>query len=360
MTNFEIRAAVPDDMQGVAALRRRVFNRSRLTSEVDMGGYYRDVFFDGPFADVGLPSLIASDRNGIVVGFMGRLRRSFRLADRELVAAVATELMVDAEWRSSLIAPRLVRSFLQGPQDFTVSDRVNETARRCFVSCGGEVSLWHSSYWSVPLKPLRSALYRIGGSRIPRVAGWVVAPLDSLARRVFPDLAKLREPHGTVEPLLAERIAAEGALLRIRGIESKVDDAFELTWVLRRLEERATATSARVVSRLVLTANREVAGWFIALMQGRERCDVVALRARTDTVALVFDHVVHAAFSAGVGSVNGRWDSGLTPLIVERRIESTLAQPWVVFHTRSDAIRSAFVRGQVSLSRLDAEWWLSP
>src|SRR5258708_9765268 len=98
--------------------------------------------------------------------------------DKPIRVAIGTQLMVSPESRG-LAGRRLVRAFLTGPQDLSVSDLGNDATRRLWESLGGSVSMAHSVMWEKALRPWQLAVSRLG--RRPLRPGAAPAPQPPLA-----------------------------------------------------------------------------------------------------------------------------------------------------------------------------------
>ena len=143
-SRMSVRPAQHRDLPAVALLRRRVFQHSEQPSVDALAPYLALVLFDNPWASPELPSLAVEAADGAIVGFMGRIARPYRQGSRSLIGAVATEVMVDPRFRRQGIGSKLMRTYLDGGQDFTIADRANDNYRRLCEACGGEVAQCYS------------------------------------------------------------------------------------------------------------------------------------------------------------------------------------------------------------------------
>src|SRR5260370_27563518 len=96
--------------------------------------------------------------------------------DKPIRVAIGTQLMVSPESRG-LAGRRLVRAFLTGPQDLSVSDLGNDATRRLWESLGGSVSMAHSGIWEKALRPCQLAVSRLGGRGVRPGAALAPPPL---------------------------------------------------------------------------------------------------------------------------------------------------------------------------------------
>ncbi len=170
-----------EDVPAVAALYRRVFERTPETPSRDLCDTFARAFLRGSGADADLPSLVAR-RDDAVIGFMGRVPLRFALGGRDLRAALASTLMVDPARASALTGARLVRGFLAGPQDCSVGETASETTEAMWRHCGGETLGLYSLDWIRVVNPaalavetlaLRRPSLRPLASAGRPLAGWI-------------------------------------------------------------------------------------------------------------------------------------------------------------------------------------------
>ena len=177
-----------EDIPEVVALRQQVFQFSERERTERLVAYLERIFYDHPWTQDDLPSLVYEDERGRVSGFLGVIPRPLLFQGAPIRAAVATQLMVAPESRG-LVGRRLFRAFLTGPQDLSLSDTANEPARLLWESVGGSVSVTHSLSWTRALRPCRHYGSRASSGSAARRLAWLTArPLlvvaDALATRL--------------------------------------------------------------------------------------------------------------------------------------------------------------------------------
>jgi GNAT superfamily N-acetyltransferase len=360
MTGIEprIRPATRADLPDVAMLRRRVFRHSEHATVDGLAAYLGLVFFDNPWVDTDLPSLAVEAPGGEIVGFMGRVVRPYRQGSRTLRGAVASEVMIDPDFRGRGLGSTLMRVYLYGGQDFTVADRANEGYRRRCMACGGETAAWYSWYWSVPVRPFRYGAGQLGWRGAVRLSRPVTQVADALAGHVFPGRFRIRQPSGSCRPLeleeiprlLPECVEANSVMPRY--------DSIALRWLLQRLNGRVGVAFRAVDQCAVTVAPHGTVGWFIGVDGFDGVYETVQMAGIPGFRNLVFAHLVHRGWRRGATAVAGRCDPFLRTVMAEERVRFTLAQPWVVVHAPDPKIGAAFQSGDVFLSRLEAEWWM--
>jgi hypothetical protein len=350
-----IRSADPSDLLEVAALRRRVFTQSTHHTDEALAAYYRAVFFENPWRDDRYTPVVYVGEQERILGFLGVIPRPMLFAGRRITGVSTAEFMVSPESRG-VIGPRLLRRILDGPQDFTYSDRATDTATAMYEAFGGISVVWNSLYWSVPLDRVALRYEMAGQSEISfasRVLRKGARSLERLAGR----LTKLPSiPAGVAEQPLDPQTVVES----IRNVVGHSDlypeyDRISIDWLLERIRERPQyeRLSARRLARDSLTI-----GWYIYAIREGDTADVIQTAAVPGEEAVVFDALLHGIARDGGRIAHGRLDRRFASVVMKANLPLTLARPWVGMHSRNPEITTAFATGRVFLSRLDAEWWL--
>src|SRR6476620_11403890 len=156
----QIRAFVEGDIPRVAGLHRTVFKASEHADVVTLDAYHEyftRVFLNSPLHDSRLPSLVYEDGDR-VVGFLGVVPRRMLMRGRRFQAAISSQFVVDPAARAGLVAMRLARTFLEGPQDLSISDEASDLARKIWEGLGGMTALLRSLHWTRPLRPATLAV----------------------------------------------------------------------------------------------------------------------------------------------------------------------------------------------------------
>src|SRR5260221_8988077 len=186
-----LRAFAEDDVPAVAALFGRVFPEERRASQAACETYFREIFFDNPWRDLGLPSWVAEE-DGHMAGFAGVMPRRMLFRGRPIRVAVGCQFMVDPNRRHGLTALQLARAALSGPQDLFIADGANGLSRQIWAGLGGTTPLLYNLHWTRPLRPARYALSLLEErGALPRAltlpARSAGALVDALAARLRPN-----------------------------------------------------------------------------------------------------------------------------------------------------------------------------
>src|SRR5246127_5623619 len=153
----QVRACTPDDMPAVAGLFQRTFRNARVPAPASLTSYLRELYFAHPWRDPALASKVFVT-DGAVRGFIGILPLRLAFRGATLQAAVAGSLMVDKPQENPLAGARLLRAFLSGPQDVSLSDSANAVSRGMWERLGGKVVPAQSMEWVRAFRPFTAAV----------------------------------------------------------------------------------------------------------------------------------------------------------------------------------------------------------
>jgi hypothetical protein len=127
-------------------------------------------------------------------------------------------------------------------------------------------------------------------------------------------------------------------------------------WLLERA--RRMTQHGEMVLRAVEGVNGGVVGWYIYYAAPGRQGEVLQIASTRTSAQLVLDTLCSDASNRGVVSLTGALSPFFLEPLASRWAIFAPAQHWVVLHTDNVAIREAFWRGHVLLSRLDGEWCL--
>jgi len=354
-----LRELTSADLPAVAQLFERVYPQHRWVDRSALERSLHEVLFANPWRDAALPSWIA-ERDGRAVGFAGVLPRRMLLGARPVLAAVGCLFMVDPASRGSLLAPRLARALLDGPQDLFIADGANDEARRLLAGAGGRAPLLYGLHWTRPLRPARYSLSLLeSGARLGRMAlalRPVCAPLDTVAARLPPNRFHRTTPGISDEPLSAAAMTAPLREFLAGSALRPVYDASSLAWLLGQaaLKRRHGALRARGVR----DERGQLLGWFVYYTRPGEIAEVLQIIARLGAFDVVVQRLFADAWREGACALRGRLDPRHLQELSDRRCWLRREGTWTLVHSRHGEVLAAFERGAADLSRLDGEWWM--
>ena len=349
---LRLRAMRREDASLVAEVHARSFGGEGWPSVAARAAYFREVLFDGPWCDAELPSWVAEEGDRMV-GFFAVLPRPMRAGGRRLRAAVGCQFAVDPERRSSIAALALMRRFLSGPQDLSISDGANDASCRCWLACGGIASALHGLHWLKLLRPAR-ALVEIAASRPRRP--WLkhlLGPARALARLLPPYAAPSRATGTETGPL--EAVDLVEAVHDVAHAFS-VGPCYEMqdaAWLLG--QARAKRRHGELQGASVRAAGR-VLGWFLYyLNEGTSR--VLSVGGSREALPAVLDALFAHARERGAAAIEGRVEPQLATALPQRCLfyRSGIS---TLLHAREPALLLALLSGDAQFTRLEGEWWM--
>jgi hypothetical protein len=339
-----------------------VFHRSAGPAAKPLEDYFRLVFFDHPWADADLPSLVYEEPGRGIVGFLGVIPRWMVFNGRRIRVAVASQLMVDAR-AGAYPAAKLMRRLFAGPQDLAFSDGANDFSERLWRACGGDVALLYSLRWTRILRPMlyaRSVIRARGGWHYALAAD-ALAPachaLDALVARTGPGSRWLPDSAGCAivddpsDPMLYQLVREMAAGRRLQPGDGF--DAFR--WLLHRAAEKKMYGTLR--KGIVLDPGGSVLGWYLCYVKPGAVAQVLQFGARPNSVQRVLNCLFHRARSEGAVAISGELEPRHTRELAASRCEFGWPGCAVVAQSRDTELLNAIHRGDAFVSRLEGEWW---
>lgn len=347
-----------DDIPQVAALWLRTWRNSARAVPDSLLAYFNRIYFENPWVDLGVSSLVHESGTGRIDGFVGLMPRPMLLNGRKILAAVSCGLMVALEVRRQGIGLALRESSFKGPQDLLFTDGAAATARGVWEKAGGQLCLLHSCRWSRTLLPASSFV-----EKIERRIGAVAAPFHYPAK-LFDNLA-MRSRIGAYR--LPENdlgaVEVEGAA-EILGLRDELEPLAELrpvydeqsfTWLLA---ETAEAKARGTLEKIVVTdSSGERIGWYVYFANPRGISDVMQIGGHPERIGDVVGHLMARAKGRGSLALSGQFDARYAHALAKAGCKFTSGSSFFVY-SRDANILKTVQSGQTSLSRLDGEWWL--
>ena len=260
-----IRRFTAADIPQVAHVHRAAFGLEHGPSLRQYRDYFTRVFLENPAADGVIASLVYEQHDGRVVGFVGLVPRRFTFGGRSYRAAVSSQFIVDPASHVGLVALRLARAYVEGPQDVSIADEANEVSRRMWEGLGGTTALLLSMQWTRALRPARLGLSYLRQRRslapFAVAARPAVALADALATRLPGSQLYQRAPSTETVELSARAIGAHESATGPSGDLCMQYDEHTLQWLLDRVSHRTIG--GRAVNAIVKRGST-VRGWYVA------------------------------------------------------------------------------------------------
>jgi hypothetical protein len=323
-----------------------------------MAEYFERTFFDCPWADPEIPSLVYESDGGKIVGFLGSHVRRLRLDGQAIRLACGGQLVVEPEARTTAVGAFLFRAYLAGPQDATITDGATENLRRMWAASGGETAPLKSMVWTRTLRPMRyGADYVLERLKRPALArrlrplwkamDWFVPwPVKNRLRPMQPQ---------TSEELLTPRALLEHAPLVTESFRCFPDyDEPFVAWLFHEMAE--AKSRGTLVRSLVRDKRGQAIGWYVYYLQ-EGVSQVMQVVAKRGAIEDVLDHLLHHAYVNGSAAVRGRLEPQLLGPLSERRCIFTFDGSALI-HARTTATLGVLMSSQCLVTRMDGESWM--
>jgi hypothetical protein len=343
------------DIPEVAALHCRVFG-SHGGGQARLQALFQKIFFRNPWRD-DTDSLVYQDK-GKIIGFLGILPRRMFLNDKPIWAAVSTQFMVEPGSRSTLAALELLKALFSGAHDIAITDGANSASRKLWERLGGVTAHLYGIHWTRPLRPITYSLSSLSSNRahlesVTTLAGPICRGLDYLTARWTPFRTR---GHSLVETDLdAEQLLACIARFQADSpLRAEYDEA-SLDWILKLTIEKSPLRKMRMVE---LRDGPRAIGFFVYYLRRDLTAEVVQLNALREAAGRVLDALYRDAWRHGAIAVSGRLAPTLMQELSDRHCTFKMGSPWTLVHSSDPEVLNIICRGEASLSRLDAEWWM--
>ena len=353
----KVRPFLTSDVCQVEQLHARAFADSNRPP----AAYFEEVFFQNPWFNQAMPSLVYEEDDGRIVGFLGVVPRFLSFRGQKINAAIMSHLMVDRTSRSTTAVMQLLQAFFGGPQDLAMADLVTNVGRKAWEAFKSETVWAYSMQWTRVLRPspsrrLRSILKgRKSLSLVVTAARPLWLALDAIDERVRGSAWRPARPPVT-ENSIDESVMVENA----RGLAGRQClrpeyDKNSMRWLL----ERAANKKQQGVLQKIGVQNQtgEYVGWYVYYLKPKGSCRVLQIAARKSSIGQVLDSLFYHAWRGGGTSVYGRLEPQLIePLASKSGISYRLPGYWLMVRSRDSELLSVIHRGDASISELEGEW----
>lgn len=371
---MRVRAFAEEDAAAVASLWRYWFRDKVRGPAPDLETLARRVYLERPGTDPEIVSLVAEDDAGRLAGFLGTTVTTVRVDGRTGRLAGVFPPLVDPERGPTSLASFLLRRFLTGPQDLTLSDGGHPKFERVWEALGGRVAPLASLRWVKVFRPIRLGLESGGlGASVRRVARPLAGGLDAIGRLAAParlTATPVELPGGRSAPRPAQLDAqaatpgAWGAVIERLQAEARLRPIYrpvDLSWLFGQMSAIDRLGPLRVATAHD-AADRPVGAWVATLPAGGLG-RVFSLEADRKHEASVFAALLTDADAAGVGALTGRlaarWRRPMTDAGCFVHSGGSLQ----MLHAHDRTLLDDALLGRLAFSRLDAEswyWWAIP
>ncbi len=355
-----IRPATEEDLPGIVALYARVYPQRADSSLERRSAYMRRLLWENPWRTNDLPSFVYQDDSGRISGFLGVLPRPMWMQGRPIQMAVSHHFMVDSDRRATLAGLGLMKAFLDGAQDLSISEP-GPVSRKIWEAVGGRTVLFQSLFWKRPIRPTGYLAFLLKERRLAPIA-YAMSPVC----RVL-DFAATRIPWGPFR-IRARQAESHAADLDAEALRASIEscsrdcslrpayDAKSLEWLLGVLANRRITGTLR--KKVVTRPGQGALGHFLYYARPHGVSEVVQVAARKGWVGEVLDDLIHDAWTQGALTLAGRLDPRYATEISDRGAYFKYRQNWFLIYAKAPELAQAIYAGDAFLTRLEGEWWI--
>jgi hypothetical protein len=355
-----IRPLQREDLPQVASLFELVMGSGSATAPPGLDGYLGQVLLEHPWADPQVPSLVWEDSDGRVVGFIGSHVRRLRVDAKPVRAAYAGQLMSAPQVRDRGVGALLLRRYLAGAQDVTITDSAEASDMRLiWERLGGTASALGSLTWVRFFRPFRFGgdylLDRWGRAKAKPAARRVSTVLDAVAARAGGRLLRPLPPSTWAERLTVEALLDHWPSVTAgQRVYADYDAAF-LAWAFAAMD--GPTSGGRLVRRLVRDTSGDTLGWYVAYLFPGGIGEVQQVAGTPRGIPAVLDHLLHHAWRAGVAVLRGRLEPRLLEAVWARHCHIRPSSRFLV-HSRDPQLAATIAAADGLLTRMDGEYWM--
>jgi hypothetical protein len=353
-----LRVMTPEDIPVAAALFQKTFRDPRAKAPASLERVLHELLFEHPEADPELPSRVFLGSDGAVAGFMGTLPLRMSYRGRKVRAAVPTSLSIDDPKRDRMAGLQLVRAFLSGPQDLSISEPISLAAQGMWEKLGGVCVPSESMEWLRIFRPCSLPLAQKGNSQPLRAAKAFARMLDRAAVKIAP---------GYLAPAIAARAVTRDAEATDGELFAAIADFKQtyalhpdwpdrsLKWMLAHAGQNATR--GPVHRRIVFDAGDKKLGCY--LYQGKPGgiAWTMQILAQPNAAGTVIDSMFAHAWKLGTVAIKGRTELRLLEPLMQRRC-LFFRRHSAVAHSRDPELIAAVKAGEGITSGFATEAWL--
>ncbi len=357
----EIRALRQSDVATVAALFQRILRKTSAPATPALEAYLTRLFLEGPEQDTEIHSHVHIRDDGSVSGFLGVLPLPLMMGERPVRGALCGTFMVDNHADDPFAGARLMRAFLSGPQDISLTETANDISTTMWRRLRATVLPEHSLEWLRVIRPAgfitEMAANVVGAARL---LAPLARPVDALIRRGAPEPRWSSLAAAIAEGTLASHdVNDESAAHLFTHFVSHF--AARPSWreeSLRRMveESRHKATFGAMVRRMVTTRDGKPVGMFLYYGDPGRIGRVLQILAAPGRAGEVIDAMLAHASERGMVALRGRTQPALLEAMLGRRFAFVHASSSIV-HARDPVLIEPFLAGKAFFNGFAGESW---
>ena len=254
----------------------------------------------------------------------------------------------------------LLREYLSGAQDLSITDGANPASRLIWQRVGGQTAHLNALAWYRIFRPwsastevlLRSAAWRPARRVAEPLASGLDVATRAATRKRFKVEPSALETRALTTSALLEHLPEFTRNLRVHP---RYDAAF-LDWLFSTMAQ--SKARGELVKNLVCRPDGAVIGWYIYYLQRGGISEVVQIVSTPRHVdGVVADLFAHAE-RGGATVLRGRVEALVLEAVTRHRASLSF-QGDALIHSREQDLLGAVMSGKALLTRAEGEYWMS-
>ena len=350
-----IRVCRRSDFEQITDLYRATFTDSNASHSSTLQQYLEQVYLDNPWASDIAASLV-SEKSGRIDGYLGVIPQKLQFRGKQITMAVSSALMVaqdDSGNRNPITGVGLLRKFLNGQQDLSLTDTANDVTCRIWTASGGSIAHPYCYTWIRPLKPLTAgADVLLKNGMLQSMLRPLLGLCDSVLRRVPP-----------IKPQPVDCEVVDISTAELRALQQQVTnraimpvrDQTCLDWLVEMAEQ--SEQEGPLAKCAVRSKAGKDLGWFVYYRSRNATGRVLQLVGLGSSYETVLDCLIHDASKHGLSAIWGRTEPGKNTVLAKRHCVFKGA-PWVLVHSKNREIIDSFLQADALFTGFEGEHWM--
>ncbi len=349
-----IRVCQRSDFEQIADLYRSTFADSTASRSSTLQKYLEQVYLGNPWATE-IASPLVSEKSGRIDGFLGVIPQKLQFRGEQITMAVSSALMVvqdESGNRNPITGVGLLRKFLDGKQDLSLTDTANDVTCRIWTASGGSIAHPYCYTWLRPLKPLTTcADVLLGSGRLQFLLNPLLSLCDAVLKRMPPIKPQPVDCEvveiSTAELLTLQQRVKNRAVLPCHDLSS-------MEWLVEMAEQ---SEEEGPLAKCVVRSKGVDLGWFVYYRSRNAVGRVLQLVGFGNSYENVLDCLLQDASQHGVAALWGRTEPGKNTTLTKRRCVFKGA-PWVLVHSKNRELIDAFQQADALFTGFEGEHWM--
>ncbi|MFK3666412.1 hypothetical protein ACI2JN_14335 [Ochrobactrum teleogrylli] len=344
-----------DDIPAVRDLFRQVFRPEATSNDESFDRYFHQVFFENPYYDADLCSIVHEDSKGEIDSTLCVLPIPYHVDGKIVMGRLLCAYMM-RPGSSPRGAAELTLTLRSRPNDFSFSDSAAPVSTRHFSAVGGITLDTHGLAWT---RIFRAASYvaQFVAERRAALRGWPAAKVGQLLDPLVP-LPKLRT--FTNGKLTVQDIEQSDAIGLIRHFLPAYDaypawTEQDLHWVLNLARDNRAAGALRSCS--VSGTSGEPVGFFCYYARPNGIAEVLSILAPKNREQAVVEVMLSHLQEAGHIAAQGRADPHFLGALSQQSVMFFRLKANVCVVTANPDVLNALDHNDIFVGGLAGESW---